>query len=266
MGKMSTFLEFMKEANKKIGLIITSIDLLEIIDMINELPLSEKDKHFLQINDINKLVPYYMLKSTTQEKKHYCYVIEKKFKTYVCILFNNILYKLEHNEPYFSRSRDDPFLDITTGTKITLNGEDKSEVKKEKSVVDQLLDKLQDRTVDKKPDDKPDDNMVVINLNEDKKPETDITLIKAVVDFMTKIRKETKTTFDHAKALEIVLSFEDVTKVIISEKPNQGKVLKKIGKCFIGHGWDVNRFIGGMDAVLVESIISELYDLLYEVT
>jgi hypothetical protein len=240
--RIMTFIEAIREVNKKIDSIVTSIDLLELVDIIKDLPELERNNHISQIRDINNLASYFLTSISKSERKHYCYVLEKQFKIFACALFQDILYKLEHREPYSSRSIIDFPRSITMGRKIN------------------------PETIVGKPADRPAEYSFEVHLEDDYEVKTDILIIKAIIDLIIKLRKEVKVNLDHAKTLEIIFSFDDVITVIESEKPQQINVIKQISQCFVNHGWSENGFIGGMNVILIETIIYELYDLLHDIS
>ena len=235
---MTTFHSVIEAATRKLASVITSSDFLDIIDTIKDLPHVEKERYNFQISDIFKLVPYYLLSTTKSERRFYCYALEKNYRTTVCVLFNNILYKLNHNETYYQRPSNGYVPDITLGPKIN---------------PDTLIKK----------DPIPVEKEIFVEIELEKDVDTDPLVIKAVVELITKLRQINKSYVEYTKTLELILSFGDVAQVIILEKPNQKSALEKLKKCFVANGWNDNRFTAGMTTDLIEKVISELYNTLY---
>jgi len=106
MGAADSFYKVIEDAVKKISSVKTSEDLFVIIDAIRDLPQTEKAAYALQIKDIYKLVPYYLLASTPTERLHHCFALEKSYKSQISILLHNIMYKLDHDLVYISTPRE----------------------------------------------------------------------------------------------------------------------------------------------------------------
>jgi len=236
----------------------TTDDLFKFIDDLASLPSNEKEDYELQISDLLCKIPNYMLNTSTSQRHQCKYALQSSYRTGLFILINNIIYKIDHNEPYLPKKQNVSSFPFISESKPVLKL--KPQVK-DKTLAD--IEKEIQNTKEHQKDLEP-------KLLEWHK-ETQLTtqdyeanykavpeMINVIRDLIINIRKNVMTSH----ITEFILLFEDIIKVILSEHPDQMTIYTLINDCLKENGWSESGFYSPPDKAKLTKIAKELHQIL----
>jgi len=255
--QMATFYEVISDTTKKNKLLVTS-DLFKLCDAITSLPIKEKQDYAAQITDILSRIPNYLLNSNSKQREQYTYALEKSYRSELFILLHNIIFKIDHQEPYLPRPKTHtssyPFvtnsskpINIVNPKEKTLADYDK-EIEKAKEEQKELEPKLLEWHKDTSVTTED------YNANYKAVPE----MINAIRELILSIRKNVMSS----QVTEFILLFEDINKVILSEHPDQMTISTLVNDCLKDNGWSASGFYSQPDKTKLTKIAKELHQIL----
>jgi len=236
----------------------TTDDLFKLIDDLASLSQKEREDYEIQISDILCKIPNYMLNASIKQRDQYKYALQSSYRSEFFILINNIIYKIDHNEPYLPKKQNVTSFPFTSESKPVLT----------------LKPKVKDITL-------ADIEKEIQNTKEQQKKlepillewhkETQLTsqdyeanykavpeMINAIRDLILNIRKNVM----NSQITEFILLFEDINKVILSEHPDQMTIYTLINDCLKENGWSESGFYSPPDKTKLTKIAKELHQIL----
>ena len=236
----------------------TTNDLFKLIDDLASLSQKEREDYEIQISDILCKIPNYMLNASIKQRDQYKYALQSSYRSEFFILINNIIYKIDHNEPYLPKKQN--------VTSFPFTSESKPVLKLKPQVKDITLADIEKEIQNTKEQQKKLEPILLEWHKETQLTSQDYEanykavpeMINAIRDLILNIRKNVM----NSQITEFILLFEDINKVILSEHPDQMTIYTLINDCLKNNGWSESGFYSPPDKAQLTKIAKELHQIL----